>query len=80
VLISQKSSSYGNYIVIDHGGGRATLYAHLSKRSVNKGDSVKRGDKIGEVGSTGLSTGPHLHFECQENGEYKNPINYLVKQ
>lgn len=73
VIISQYSSSYGNYVVVDHGGGLSTLYAHLDKRYVNDGDVVKCGQEIGTMGSTGMSTGPHLHYEVRVNGEKINP-------
>lgn len=63
VTVAQKSDSYGNYVVIDHGNGISTLYAHCSKLLVKKGDEVLRGDTIGEVGSTGAAKGNHLHFE-----------------
>ena len=75
VIVSQYSNSYGNYVVIDHGGGVATLYAHMSKMAVSKGQKVSQGDIIGYVGSTGYSTGPHLHFEIIKNGQYTNPIS-----
>ena len=74
VLKSEYNTAYGNYVLIDHGGGIATLYAHMSSRKVTKGQKVKQGDVIGLVGSTGYSTGPHLHFEVIINGEYTNPI------
>ena len=73
VLISQYSSSYGNYIVISHGGGDTTLYAHMSKRLVSAGEVVTQGDVIGYSGSTGWSTGPHVHFEITENGTRVDP-------
>lgn len=77
VIISQYSSSYGNYIVVDHGGGISTLYAHLDSRYANVGDSVKCGQQIGTMGSTGMSTGPHLHFEVRVNGEKVNPESHI---
>lgn len=77
VITSEYSSSFGNYVVISHGGGLATLYAHMSKRLVSVNDTVSQGDRIGLVGSTGLSTGPHLHFSVLKNGQYVNPMDYL---
>lgn len=74
VITSKFSSSYGNYIVIDHGGGIATLYAHGSQRLVSEGAKVNRGDTIMKVGSTGVSSGPHLHFEIIINGQNVDPL------
>ncbi|PKP02460.1 MAG: peptidase M23 [Bacteroidetes bacterium HGW-Bacteroidetes-6] len=70
-------TGYGNVIVIEHGYGFETLYAHLSKKLVNVGDKVKRGQIIGLLGNTGPSTGPHIHYEVHRNGEKVNPINYI---
>jgi murein DD-endopeptidase MepM/ murein hydrolase activator NlpD len=69
---------YGNYILITHGNGYASLYAHLSAISVGVGQVVARGQVIGAEGSTGYSTGPHLHFEIRLNGAYQNPLSYLA--
>lgn len=70
------ASGYGNHIVIRHGFGYETLYAHLSKYKVKRGEKVKRGDVIGYVGSTGRSEAPHLHYEVHKNGEVVNPLNF----
>lgn len=74
VIISEYSSSYGNYVVVYHGAGNTTLYAHMSSRKVSVGQQVKQGDVLGVTGSTGHSTGPHLHFEVKENNTIINPI------
>jgi len=77
VITSAYNSSYGNYIVISHGNGITTLYAHLSSRKVSEGKAVTKGQVIGLVGSTGVSTGPHLHFEVSINGSRVDPQKYL---
>ncbi len=71
------NSGYGNRVIIDHGNGYSSLYAHMSRVAVVAGQSVNRGDVIGYVGSTGRSTGPHLHFEIRAGGGLQNPLNYL---
>ena len=71
-----RASGYGNHIVIKHGYGYETLYAHLSKYKARVGQKVKRGDIIGYVGSTGRSEAPHLHYEVHKNGQPVNPINF----
>ena len=76
VIISTYSSSYGNYVVISHGSGNTTLYAHMSSRKAVVGQKVAQGDVIGITGSTGNSTGPHLHFEITENGVRINPLRH----
>ncbi len=70
------AQGYGNHVVINHGFGYQTLYGHMSKIAVHANQKVNRGQLIGYVGSTGLSTGPHLHYEVIKNGEKVNPINY----
>ncbi len=70
-------AQYGNMVVINHGGGRQTLYAHLQSYAVEVGQTVEAQQVIGACGSTGNSTGPHLHFEVYENGVRQNPMNYL---
>lgn len=70
-------SGYGNVIIINHNNGYETLYGHLSKISVKKGEIVEKGAKIGVMGSTGRSTGTHLHFEIHKNGSVQNPMKYL---
>ena len=71
--------SMGNYVMIDHGDDLYTIYMHASKLIAKKGDVVTRGQKIAEVGTTGSSTGYHLHFGVRLNGTYVNPWNYLSK-
>jgi murein DD-endopeptidase MepM/ murein hydrolase activator NlpD len=71
------SGGFGNCIVIDHGYGFQTVYGHLSDIKVVKGMNIKRGDLIGISGSTGLSSGPHLHYQVEQFGEHKNPINFF---
>ena len=68
---------YGYYIIINHGGGLETLYAHASKLYVKKGDTVSRGDIIAAIGSTGWSTGPHIHYEVRASGVRKTPLDYI---
>lgn len=73
-----ESSSYGKYCVVAHQGGYTTLYAHCSRVTASSGAAVRRGQKIAEVGETGMATGPHLHFELQRDGVYLNPIYYVA--
>ncbi len=77
VLFTGWQRGYGNVIMIDHGGDMITVYGHLSKILVSEGKKVTPATTIGEVGSTGMSTGNHLHFEVRVNGKAKNPLNYL---
>lgn len=85
VTTSGYSSAWGNYIIINHGGGYTSLYAHLSRRKVSKGQTVKQGTIIGLSGNTGYSTAPHLHFELNKNGSSYDPLkefkgfNYVFK-
>lgn len=80
VVKAGTNSAYGKMVVIDHGGGVSTLYAHGSEILVTVGQTVKRGEPILKVGSTGYSTGPHAHFEVRVNGECVQPLNFLKKQ
>jgi murein DD-endopeptidase MepM/ murein hydrolase activator NlpD len=73
---NDRASGYGNHIVIRHGYGYETLYAHLSKYNCKPGQRIKRGDIIGFVGSTGRSEAPHLHYEVHKNGKVVNPLNF----
>nr|WP_236660243.1 M23 family metallopeptidase [Isachenkonia alkalipeptolytica] len=77
VIMSQYSGSYGNVVVIDHGNGISTLYAHNSRNQVSRGQQVQGGETIARIGTTGMSTGPHLHFEVQRNGNTTNPMDWL---
>ena len=77
VTTAGRHATYGNYIVVDHNNGYETLYAHLSKISVSVGQVVEQGSSIGIMGSTGRSTGTHLHFEVHKNGAVMNPLAYL---
>lgn len=76
-LIESKATGYGKQIIVDHGFGYKTRYAHLSYIDVKIGQYVKRGEEIGKVGNTGLSTGPHLHYEVIYRGTPTNPVNYF---
>lgn len=77
IIKKRKESAYGNVVSIDHGNGFTTLYAHLNKfnENINIGDKVKQGDIIGYMGTTGLSTGVHLHYELRKNGKHQDPLN-----
>lgn len=76
VHVERSRRGYGNHVIIDHGYGFKTLYAHMSKFDVRKGQEVQRGQIIGYIGNTGTSVAPHLHYEVIKNGEKVNPINY----
>ena len=71
------NSAYGNMVIIDHGGGVVTLYAHGSEILVEVGQTVTQGTAVLKVGSTGYSTGPHAHFDIRITGEYVNPLDYI---
>ena len=77
VIYSGNLGGYGKTVMVDHGGGIVTLYAHNSALTVSEGTSVSQGDTIARVGSTGASTGPHSHFEVRKNGSYVNPIPWV---
>jgi murein DD-endopeptidase MepM/ murein hydrolase activator NlpD len=78
VVAAEPHAAYGNMVEVDHGNDLITRYAHASRLLVKKGDLVKRGQKIAEVGSTGRSTGPHLHFEVMVQGVYQDPNKFLL--
>ena len=75
---AERFGSYGNYIQIEHGGELQTRYAHLSGYAIAAGQTVKKGQLIGYVGTTGRSTGPHLHFEVLVNGTHQDPTRFLT--
>jgi murein DD-endopeptidase MepM/ murein hydrolase activator NlpD len=77
VISTSRLGGYGNAVIIEHGGGLSSVYGHLSRIRVSSGATVKRGLRIGSIGSSGLSTGPHLHFEIRQNGRPVNPAAYL---
>lgn len=77
---AKRFSSYGNYVEIQHGSALETRFAHLQSYTVRAGDTVKKGDLIGYVGSTGRSTGPHLHYEVRVDGEPVNPLPYMITE
>jgi murein DD-endopeptidase MepM/ murein hydrolase activator NlpD len=79
VIFSGWQGNYGKRVVIDHGGGKLTSYSHLSRYKVEEGAQVEKGALVGLIGSTGRSTGPHLHFEVITNGNFRNPINFLSR-
>lgn len=79
VLISEAHAGYGRMIIVDHGYGVTTLYGHASQLFVKEGDLIKRGDVIAAVGSTGSSTGPHLHYEVHVDGIPTDPLNYVTE-
>ena len=79
VLFAGWLRGYGQVIIIDHGNNLSTVYAHLSSMSVREGAAVKKGQTIGAVGSTGVATGAHLHFEVRVGGEARDPMKYLRK-
>ena len=76
IEVKKSRRGWGNHIVIDHGYGYETVYAHLSRFNVRKGQYIKRGEIIGYVGNTGTSTAPHLHYEVHKNGKPVNPVNF----
>ncbi len=77
VVVSTYSYSAGNYIMLSHGGGVYTVYMHCSQLLVSEGETVSQGQTIAKVGSTGYSTGPHLHFGVRSGGQYLNPLAYV---
>lgn len=76
IKVKRSRRGHGNHVIIDHGFGYKTLYAHMSKYTIKRGQKVNRGDIIGYVGNTGMSTAPHLHYEVHKNGKKINPVNF----
>lgn len=79
VIVSVYDGGWGDYIMINHGNNLISLYAHLDSRSVKRGDTVTAGQEIGTTGNSGISSGPHLHFELRENGKAVNPFRYTFE-
>ena len=77
VTVAKSSRSAGNYVTINHGGGYSSIYMHMQYYVVGKGDTVRQGQVIGYMGSTGVVTGTHLHFGIIKDGSYVNPANYM---
>lgn len=78
IYAGNKSNGYGNMVEIDHGYGYITRYAHASRLHVRRGQSVDRGTRIADVGATGLTSGPHLHYEVEQNGRQVDPLNFVI--
>ena len=77
VIKASYNRAYGNMVIVDHGGGVSTLYAHGSEILVQVGQTIKKGEAVLKVGSTGYSTGAHAHFEIRINGQYADPLNFV---
>jgi len=80
VVSTYKNAGYGRMVIVDHGYGIITRYGHVSKVYVKPGQRIRRGEKLADVGSTGRTTGPHLHYEVVRNGITVNPIKYLSRR
>jgi murein DD-endopeptidase MepM/ murein hydrolase activator NlpD len=78
IYAGNKSNGYGNMVEIDHGYGYVTRYAHASRLHVRRGQTVDRGTRIADVGATGLVSGPHLHYEVEQNGRQVDPLNFVI--
>jgi murein DD-endopeptidase MepM/ murein hydrolase activator NlpD len=78
-LLEKQNHGYGYHVIINHGHGYKTIYAHLSEFKVRKGQKIKRGEAVGTIGNTGLSTAPHLHYEVEKNGQKINPVNFYYQ-
>jgi murein DD-endopeptidase MepM/ murein hydrolase activator NlpD len=77
VILARREPAYGKTVVIDHGNGYKTRYAHMHRFYVTKGQKIQRGDPIGEVGNTGRSSGPHLHYEVMVNNQHQDPLDFM---